>query len=175
MSRDDWKAADEEERRKFEELQKFTSKCREIWPGSKIVIRASDSACVDLNQRTSEMKTTDFYSDSSKYLRASDLIGKDRNATIAGVTRGEFTSDTGAKTVKPVVEFQDSSQALVLNKTNLAALEMMFGTDMDRWVGQTTRLYGDRVPFRGKIVDTIRISRPKVVNAPGSFDDDIDF
>ena len=121
------------------------------------------------------MKTTDFYVDNSKYLRASDLIGKERNVTIAGVTRGEFTSDTGAKTVKPVVEFNDGSQALVLNKTNLAALEMMFGTDMDRWAGQTIRLYGDRVPFRGKIVDTIRISRPKVVNAPGSFDDDIDF
>ena len=120
------------------------------------------------------MKTTDFYSDTSKYLRASDLIGKDRNSTIVRVTLGEFTSDTGAKTVKPVVEFHDDSQALVLNKTNMAALEMMFGTDMDRWAGQTIRLYGDRVPFRGKIVDTIRISRPKTVSSPHPFDGDID-
>jgi len=48
MTRPDWKAADEEERRKFEELQRFTSKCRQLWPGSKIVLRASDSARIDL-------------------------------------------------------------------------------------------------------------------------------
>jgi hypothetical protein len=156
-----------------EELQRFTSKCREIWPGAKITLRAS--TCNDLKQEDTAMKTTDFYSDSSKYLKASDLTGKERNAVIAGVARAEFTSDTGAKQVKPVVEFQDSNQALVLNKTNMASLEMMFGTDMDQWTGQTIRMYGDRVPFRGKIVETIRVSRPKVAAKLQSFDDSIPF
>jgi hypothetical protein len=47
----DWKQHDAEERQKFEQLQKFTSKCRELWPGSKIILRASDSACIDLNTK----------------------------------------------------------------------------------------------------------------------------
>jgi hypothetical protein len=51
----DWKIRDAEETAKFKELQRFTNKCREVWPGSKIIIRASDSACVDL---TPEMPTT---------------------------------------------------------------------------------------------------------------------
>ena len=49
MTRADWKDADEEARRKFEEIQKFVAKCREYWPGAKIIIRASDSASVNLS------------------------------------------------------------------------------------------------------------------------------
>jgi hypothetical protein len=177
-NRTDWKATDAEEWRKFGELQSFVSKCREFWPGAKIVIRASDSACVDLstsnNEQRLEMKTTDFYNESSKYLRAADLSGKELTQTIARVARGEFTNDVGAKAVKPVVEFDGTPQSLVLNKTNLAALAMMFGDDMERWSGKAVRLYGDRVPFRGKIVETIRVGRPTTASEPPPFDDDID-
>jgi hypothetical protein len=120
------------------------------------------------------MKTSDFYSESSKYLRAVDLIGKEMTPTIAGVSRAEFTNDTGAKAVKPVVEFRDIDQGLVLNKTNMTALAMMFGDDMERWPGQRVRLYGDRVPFRGKIVDTVRAGRPKAASAD-SLNDAIPF
>jgi hypothetical protein len=49
MTRVDWKAADEEERRKFEHIQGFVEKCRELWPGSRIVIRAHDAMSVDLS------------------------------------------------------------------------------------------------------------------------------
>jgi hypothetical protein len=171
----DWKAADKEERRKFEEIQSFVAKCREHWPGAKIVIRASDSASIDLkpNATEDEMRTTDFYTSDSKYLRAADLSGKEMNPTIAGVTRGEFTNDTGAKAVKPVLEFRDMGQSLVLNKTNMGTLTVMFGDDMDRWAGKQIHLYGDRVPFRGKIVDTVRVGRPKAAAAQPS--DDIPF
>jgi hypothetical protein len=49
MTRSDRRAADQEERRKFEFIQKFVSECRSHWPGAKIILRASDSACIDLN------------------------------------------------------------------------------------------------------------------------------
>jgi len=49
MTAVDWERRDAEERAKFKQLQQFTAECRKYWPGSKIVIRASDSACVDLN------------------------------------------------------------------------------------------------------------------------------
>lgn len=49
MNRSDWKAADAEERRKFEHIQKFVKQCQEFWPGSRIVIRAHDAVCVDLS------------------------------------------------------------------------------------------------------------------------------
>jgi hypothetical protein len=176
--RPDWRTADEEGRRKFEQIQKFVSECRRHWPGSKIVIRASDAACVALNnpepnQMSKEMQTTDFYSDTSKYLRASDLIGKELTPTIARVTSGEFTNDNGGKANKPVVEFKDLKQSLVLNKTNMGTMAAMFTSDMDRWAGQKVRLYADRVPFRGKMCDTIRVGRIKAAPAH-EFDDAID-
>jgi hypothetical protein len=178
----DRKTADREEAEKFEHIKKFVTECKRFWPKSKIVIRASDAACVDLrnteatNRGTSEMQTSDFYSnESSKYLRASDLIGKELTPTIARVTRGEFTTDNGGKAIKPVVEFEGGGQSLVLNKTNLSMLEAMLGCDMTGWTGKKIRLYGDRVPFRGKVVDTVRVGRPKAANASHPMDDDIPF
>jgi hypothetical protein len=49
MTRPDWKAAGEEERQKFEHIQKFVNACRRHWPGSRIVIRAHDAVSVDLS------------------------------------------------------------------------------------------------------------------------------
>jgi hypothetical protein len=54
MNRRDWKAADQEERRKFEFIQKFVTECRNHWPGAKIVLRSSDSVSVDLNHPNKE-------------------------------------------------------------------------------------------------------------------------
>jgi hypothetical protein len=178
----DWNASDKEEAAKFEQIQKFVNECRRHWPGSKVVIRASDAACVDLrnteatNPGTTEMQTSDFYSnENSKYLRASDLIGKELTPTIARVSRAEFTTDNGGKAIKPVVEFEGGGPSLVVNKTNLSMLEAMLGNDMDGWTGKRVRLYGDRVPFRGKVVDTVRVGRPKAPSAPHQMDDDIPF
>jgi hypothetical protein len=178
----DRKAADREEAERFEQIQRFVTECRRHWPGSKIVIRASDAACVDLsdtvatNPGTSEMQTSDFYSsENSKYLRASDLIGKELTPTIARVTRCEFTTDNGGKAIKPVVEFEGGGPGLVVNKTNLSMLEAMLGNDMDGWPGEKIRLYGDRVPFRGKVVDTVRVGRPEAPSAHHQMDDEVPF
>jgi hypothetical protein len=178
----DWTLSDREEAEKFEQIQKFVNECRRHWPGSKIVIRASDAACVDLsnteaaNRGISEMQTSDFYSnENSKYLRASDLIGKELTPTIARVTRGEFTTDNGGKAIKPIVEFEGGGPSLVVNKTNLSMLEAMLGNDVDGWPGKKIRLYGDRVPFRGKVVDTVRVGRPKAPSAHHHMDDEVPF
>jgi len=122
------------------------------------------------------MQTSDFYSnENSKYLRASDLIGKELTPTIARVSRAEFTTDNGGKAIKPVVEFEGGGPGLVVNKTNLSMLEAMLGGDMTGWAGKKIRLYGDRVPFRGKVVDTVRVGRPKAASASHTMDDDIPF
>jgi hypothetical protein len=177
----DRKAADQEEAEKFEQIRNFVGECRRHWPGSKIVIRASDAACVDLsntetiNEGITEMQTSDFYSnENSKYLRASDLTGKELTPTTARVARAEFTTDNGGKAIKPVVEFEGGGPSLVVNKTNLSVLEAMLGGDMTGWAGKKARLYGDRVPFRGKVVDTVRVGRPKAASvAHHEMDDDI--
>ena len=39
---------DREEAEKFRLIRRFTRKCRERWPGAKIVFRSSDSVSVDL-------------------------------------------------------------------------------------------------------------------------------
>jgi hypothetical protein len=54
-------------------------------------------------------------------------------------------------------------------------LEAMLGGDMTGWAGKKIRLYGDRVPFRGKVVDTVRVGRPKAASAPHRMDDEIPF
>jgi hypothetical protein len=121
------------------------------------------------------MQTTDFFE--SKYMRGADLIGKEITATIKGVTAGEFTADDGRKHRKPVVEFNDGVKPLVLNRTNTASLAAMFSDNMEKWAGKKILLYPDRVPFRGKMCETIRVGRPKPQAAPAEapFDDDTGF
>jgi hypothetical protein len=113
------------------------------------------------------MHSSEFFE--SKYLRGADLIGKEVTATIKHVIANEFTSDDGRKVRKPVIEFTNGTKALVLNRTNIAGLSAMYGDDMDRWAGKKVTLHPDRVPYRGRIVDTIRVARPK---APAEAPDD---
>jgi hypothetical protein len=50
MRRPDRTEYDRKETEKFKQLQRFTSKCRQLWPDSKIIIRASDSVSINLKE-----------------------------------------------------------------------------------------------------------------------------
>jgi hypothetical protein len=100
----------------------------------------------------------DFYP--SKFLRASDLKGKEITVTIDRVEAEEFEQD-GVKRPKPVVHFRNSGiKPLVCNKTNSSRLATALGDkDTDAWAGKQVRLYPDMEEFKGQVHEVVRVRR----------------
>jgi hypothetical protein len=100
----------------------------------------------------------DFYS--SRFLRASDLKGKEITVTIDRVEAEEFEQD-GVKRRKPVVHFRNNGlKPLVCNKTNSSRLATALGDkDTDAWAGKQVRLYPDMEEFRGQVHEVVRVRR----------------
>jgi hypothetical protein len=100
----------------------------------------------------------DFYP--SKFLRASDLKGKEITVTIDRVEAEEFEQD-GVKRTKPVVHFRDKGiKPLVLNKTNSTRIATALGSkDTDTWAGKQVRLYPDMEDFKGQVHEVVRVRR----------------
>jgi hypothetical protein len=117
-----------------------------------------------------------FQTPASKYFRAGDFT-KELVGTIRSVDRTEFKNNDGSATAKPVLHFQDMSQALVLNKTNFTTLSLMFGEDTNDWIGAKVALYPSRVDFKGRTMPTIKVRRPQKAAASGGhpFDDEVAF
>jgi hypothetical protein len=115
-----------------------------------------------------------FQTPASKYFRAGDFT-KEIIGTIRSVERAEFKNDDGSAAAKPVLHFQDVSQALVLNKTNFTTLSMMFGEDTNDWVGAKVELYPSRVDFKGRTMPTIKVRRLQKASGGHPFDDNVPF
>ena len=105
----------------------------------------------------------------SKYLKASDLRGRDVEVTIGNVISEEVGDGH-----KPVVLFQGKDRGLVLNKTNAQTIGDAYGGDTDSWAGKKITLYAAKTQFNGQMVDCIRV---RAKNSPPTeeFDDDIPF
>jgi hypothetical protein len=132
-------------------------------------------------QRNCQMPTASDYfpTPTSKYFRAGDFT-KEIVGTIQSVDRTEFKNDDGSAAAKPVLHFQDLTQALVLNKTNFTALALMLGEDTNDWIGAKVALYPSRVDFKGKTMPTIKVRRPQKAAAAAAssghpFNDDVPF
>lgn len=94
----------------------------------------------------------------SKYLRASDLQGKDWPLTIDYVIRDEeLTLSTGAKEKKPIVFFKETPKGLVLNKTNKVTIMSLHGKMVKDWLGKRIAVFPTEGTFGGKTVDCIRV------------------
>jgi hypothetical protein len=104
------------------------------------------------------MHVSSFYKKTSKYLKTDDIDGE-LTATIAGVEAAEFEGDGGKKETKPVVVFRDLDQRLVLNRTNLAAMSVMFGDETGAWTGKKIRLHIAKTKFKGQSMNTIRVGK----------------
>lgn len=73
----------------------------------------------------------------SDYIEHGDLDGKEVTLTISGYDApGTVKRADGSKIDKPVLRFEKARKGLVLNKTNMRAIRMMHGNEMDRWVGK---------------------------------------
>jgi hypothetical protein len=96
----------------------------------------------------------------SNYVSAGDLKGKEVTVTIDRVDSAEFEND-GKKRTKPVVHFKNPGiKPLVANKTNSMMIAAALGsTDYTTWPGKQVRLYPELVPFKGQVVEAVRIKR----------------
>jgi hypothetical protein len=101
----------------------------------------------------------------SKYLKASDLAGKEPQLKIGSVCQEEVGQE---REKKMVVYFEGKQRGMVLNRTNAERLSHKFGDDTDGWAGQSVQLYSEVVHFQGKTVDGLRV-RP-VAAAPAKQD-----
>ena len=97
----------------------------------------------------------DLYS--SKHLKPADLGGKPVTAAIKDVSVEAFPND-GENVRKAVLHFHANvSKPLVVNKTNYLILAQTFGLNTDTWIGKQIVVSPSMTPFKGKMVETIRV------------------
>jgi len=92
----------------------------------------------------------------SRYLRADEMVGKVMRVCIASVEDIEF-DDKGPK---PVLNFVGQDKSLVVNSTNFDVLAAGINNNSNNWVGHSILLRGEKIRFRGRLVDSIRVAMP---------------
>jgi len=121
--------------------------------------------------------------DTGKHLKASDLQGREVDAVIQTAGVEKLGDDT-----KLVLGFVGKKKGMALNKGNLGILTENFGSNTDRWLGQTVTLYAVMTEYAGKPVQGLRLKVPAAAPQPAQnvtppnmpdpgpgFDDDIPF
>jgi hypothetical protein len=108
------------------------------------------------------MKMDDFFS--SKFLKASDLRGREVTVRIAGVEAAKMQD--GQR--KAVMSFEGKEKTLVLNKVNASKLASAYGENMDDWAGKEVIIYPDETNYQGSMVPCLRLRVPQAAkSAPG--------
>jgi hypothetical protein len=111
---------------------------------------------------------SDLYS--SKHLKPADLGGKPVTAAIQDISVEAFQND-GDNVRKAVLHFQGNvAKPLVVNKTNYLILSQAFGPNTDTWIGKQIVVSPSMTPFKGKMVETIRVEplRPPATPPAGA-------
>lgn len=105
-------------------------------------------------------RVSDVYK--SSYLRAADLEAP-RTVTIKSASIEELGED---KEEKIVVLFKELDRGLVLNRTNADYISMICESDdTEEWPGTQLGLFVQPVSFKGKLVDSIRVTKPQHLRA----------
>ena len=95
----------------------------------------------------------------SRNLKPADLGATGAlDLTIESVREEELRDDDGTVSARWVCYFEDHGRGLVLNKTTLAALADLCGSDVtEDWRGKRVCLYATTAPYRGDLVPVIRV------------------
>jgi hypothetical protein len=91
----------------------------------------------------------------SKYLKASDLQGRDVKVVMQHVEMEKLGDD-----LKPILYFKGKDKGLCLNKTNSNTIADAYGDDTDDWGDQPLVLFSVMVDFQGKVGPAIRVRAP---------------
>lgn len=97
----------------------------------------------------------------SKWLKASDLGGREVKVVMQHVDREKIGDDT-----KLVLYFKGKEKGVVLNKTNSNTISDAYGDDTEDWFDQPLILFSVRTDFQGKVVDAIRCRMPTAKDNP---------
>ena len=93
-----------------------------------------------------------------------------KTLTVAGCEKRTFQQDNGPDETRPVLTFNETEKACVLNRTRWAACEGLFGSaDSDDWIGKQLTLAAGTTQFGRKTVGCV------VVTAPNSTASDTPF
>jgi len=94
----------------------------------------------------------------SKYLKASDLQGRQHIVTI---DRVEYEEVGKQRDRKPILYFVGKEKGMVLNKTNANKVIGIANSPVtEEWQGVAVQLFVAQVEFQGDMVDAIRIKQP---------------
>ena len=105
-------------------------------------------------------RVSDIYK--SSYLRAAD-VEEPLTVTIKSASLEELGED---KDEKIVVTFKELDRGLVLNRTNADYISMICESDdTEDWPGTRLGLFVQPVSFKGKLVDSIRVTKPQHLKA----------
>ena len=97
----------------------------------------------------------------SRFLKSSDLSGRDLTATINEIAEEMFREDK-----KFVLVFQEC-KPLILNKTNARTISLLYGEDTENWLGKKITLFTTEVSFRGETTVGIRVRTQEPPDAAG--------
>jgi hypothetical protein len=99
----------------------------------------------------------------SKYLKASDLQGREITVKISHIMMEEIGQD---KQTKPALYFMGKEKGIILNKTNATNIATAYGADTDEWAGKSVVLFTAWVDMQGKSVEAIRVRPASGVKPP---------
>lgn len=97
----------------------------------------------------------------SKYLKATDLQGREVTVAIRSVVVEKIGDDT-----RPVLYFMNKEKGMVLNKTNSMNIALVYGPETDGWIGHSVTLFAAWVDYQGKQVQGLRVRAAQAAYAP---------
>ena len=106
----------------------------------------------------------------SRFLRAEDLAGKTVRVIIAAVEDVAFDE----RGLKPVLWFEGKKRGLVVNSTNFDVLAAGIGNNTKDWPRHAIELRGEKVSFKGRHVDSIRVTVSRPQPKQEAVEDDLD-
>lgn len=92
----------------------------------------------------------------SPHLEAADLAGEDVVVTIKSF---DWHPVGVEEVIKGVIYFEEFNRGMVINRTNVKALQKLFGENLElvNIVGKRITLYTGEATYQGKIVPALRI------------------
>ena len=135
-------------------------------------VREWAGAAIKPNRKKKQMRIDELYP--SRFLRYADLDGKPMRVTISGTAREDVFGES-----KVIMSFADGTKQLILNKTNARAIARILGDETNAWSGRDVMLVPAQVPFKGDLVDAIRVKEAPARKTAGKdkrspFDDPIE-
>jgi len=97
----------------------------------------------------------------SRFLKGSDIVGKEINVTIREVKNEKvFSQQTKKQEVVLVLYFENKEKGIIMKKTRSNDVVQITGSDdTDGWKGKTICMYTEKKSAGGEMHDVIRFKK----------------